>query len=87
LGFPANKAKVLFLSVTRMPTKIISGLLLFLLSTSVVLLFAVALLEESRKSPQPASPRYSPQDIRLLSAEEINRRTLALAAEINESAK
>jgi hypothetical protein len=70
-----------------MPTKIIPGLLLFLFSTSVVLLLALSLLQESKKSPQPASPRFSPQDVRLLSAEEINRRTLALAAEINESAK
>jgi hypothetical protein len=70
-----------------MPTKIIPGLSLFLFSTSVVLLLALSLLQESKKSPQPASPRFSPQDVRLLSAEEINRRTLALAAEINESAK
>jgi hypothetical protein len=70
-----------------MPTKIIPGSLLFLLSTSVVLLLALALLQETRKSPQPSSPRFFQQDVRLLSAEEINRRTLALAAEINESAK
>jgi hypothetical protein len=70
-----------------MPTKIIPGLLLFLLSTSGVFLLALALLQETRKSPQPASPRFFPQDVRLLSAEEINRRTLALAAEINESPK
>jgi len=68
-----------------MPTKIIPGLFLF--STSVVLLLALALLQESRTSPQPASPIFSSQDVRLLSAEEINRRTLALAAEIDDSAK
>jgi hypothetical protein len=70
-----------------MPTKIIPGLLLFLFSMSVVLLFALALHEESGTSPQAASAGPSSQDVRLLSAEEINRRTLALAAEIDDSAK
>jgi len=68
-----------------MPTKIIPGLFLF--STSVVLLLALALLQESRTSQQPTSSSFSSQDVRLLSAEEINRRTLALAAEIDDSAK
>jgi hypothetical protein len=71
--------------VTRMPTKTITGLLLFLFSTSVVLLFALASFQES--SRQPSSPSFSSQDVRVLSAEEINRRTLALAAEIDDSAK
>jgi hypothetical protein len=66
-----------------MPTKILPGLLLF--SFSVVLLLALASLQES--SPQPSSPSFSSQDVRLLSAEEINRRTLALAAEIDDSGK
>jgi hypothetical protein len=69
-----------------MPTKTITGLLLFFFSTCVVLLLALALLEEEI-SPQPTSPSFSSQDVRLLSAEEINRRTLALAAEIDDSAK
>jgi hypothetical protein len=68
-----------------MPTKTITGLLLFFFSTSVVLLLALASFQES--SPQPTSPSFSSQDVRLLSAEEINRRTLALAAEIDDSAK
>ena len=69
-----------------MPTKTITGLLLFFFSTCVVLLLALALLEEEI-SPQAPSPGFSSQDVRLLSAEEINRRTLALAAEIDDSAK
>ena len=69
----------------RMPTKIIPGLLLFWFSTSVVLLLALASFQKS--SAQPASPSFSSEDVRLLSAEEINRRTLALAAEIDDSAK
>jgi multisubunit Na+/H+ antiporter MnhC subunit len=84
LGF-RQQGEGAFLSVKRMPTKIIPGLFLF--STSVVLLLALASFQESGKSPQPTSPSFSSQDVRLLSAEEINRRTLALAAEIDDSAK
>ena len=71
--------------MTRMPTKIVPELFLF--STFVVLLLALALVEGRGTSPQPASPSFSSQDVRLLSAEEINRRTLALAAEIDDFAK
>jgi hypothetical protein len=69
-----------------MPTKTVPGLLLLLFSTSVVLLLTLASLQKSGKS-SPPSPGFSSQDVRLLSAEEINRRTLALAAEIDDSAK
>jgi len=69
-----------------MPTKLIPGLLLLSFSTSVVLLLALASFQESGRSPQRSSPSFSSQDVRLLSAEEINRRTLALAAEIDDSA-
>ncbi|MGB7916873.1 MAG: hypothetical protein WCF79_16520 [Rhodomicrobium sp.] len=68
-----------------MPTKIIPGLLLFSFSTSVVLLLALASFQKS--STQSTSPSFSSQDVRLLSAEEINRRTLALAADMDDSAK
>ncbi len=69
-----------------MPTKTIPGLLLFFFSTPVLLLLALVLLQ-GESSSQPSSPGFSSQDVRLLSAEEINRRTLALAAEIDDSAK
>jgi len=69
--------------VTRIPSKTTAGLMLFVFAASIALLPALALVQESRKSLRPVSSSYSPQDVRLLNAEEINRRTLALAAEIN----
>ncbi len=74
------------MSVMRMPTKTVARLL-FPFAASFALLLAFALVQESPKSSRLTSTRYFPQDVRLLSAEEINSRTLALAAEINESAK
>ncbi len=72
------------MSVTRMTSKTIGGLFLF--AASIVVMLALA-SQQGRKPFSPAPSRYSSQDVRLLSAEEINRRTLALAAKINVSAK
>jgi len=82
-----QEGKGAFLSVTRMPSKTIAGLMLFMFAASVALLPALAVVQQSRKSLGSVSSRYSLQDVRLLNAEEINRRTLALAAEINASPK
>lgn len=82
-----QEGKGAFLSVTRMPSKTIAGLMLFMFAASVALLPALAVVQQSWKSLGSVSSRYSLQDVRLLNAEQINRRTLALAAEINATPK
>lgn len=76
-----------FLLVTRMPSRTIAGLSLLFLATSVVLLFASAVGQQSRKPFFPIRSNYSQRDVRLLSAKEINNRTLALAAAIDASSR
>jgi hypothetical protein len=76
-----------FLLVTRMPSRTIAGLSLLFFAASVVLLFASATGQQSRKIVLPIRSNYSQQDVRLLSAKEINGRTLALVAAIDASSK
>ena len=76
-----------FLLVKRMPSRTIAGLSLFFFATSVVLLFASAAGQQSGKVVLSIRTNYSQRDVRLLSAKEINTRTLALAAAIDASPK
>jgi hypothetical protein len=74
-----------FLLVTRMPSRTVAGLSLFLFAASLILLFASATGHHSRKAVLPIRPNYLQRDVRLLSATEINSRTLALVAAIDAS--
>jgi hypothetical protein len=76
-----------FLLVMRMPSRTIAGLSLIFCAASVVLLFASAAGQQSRKPVIPIHSNYSQGDVRLLNAEEINSRTLALVAAIDASSK
>jgi len=76
-----------FLLVTRMPPRTVAVLSLFLFAASLGLLFASAAGQQSRKAVLAIRPNYSQQDVRLLSAEEINSRTLALVAAVDSSSK
>lgn len=76
-----------FLLVTRMPSKTVAGLSLFFFAASVSLLLASAAGQQSRKPVLPVRSNYSQPDVRLLSAQEINSRTLALVAAIDASSK
>lgn len=69
-----------------MTFKTIAGLSLFLFAASMTFLFALT-IQQSWQFHRPIQTKYALQDVRLLSAEEINRRTLTLADEINASAK
>ncbi len=76
-----------FLLVTRMPSRTIAGLSLFFFAASVFILLASAAGQQSRKAVLSLHSNYSQSDIRLLSAAEINSRTLALVAVIDSSSK
>jgi hypothetical protein len=76
-----------FLLVLRMPSRTIAGMWLFFFAASAVLLFASAAGQQSRKPDFQNLSNYSQRDVRLLSAVEINSRTLALVAAIDASSK
>ena len=82
-----QEGKGAFLLVTRMPSRTIAGLSLFFFAASVVFLFASAAGQQNRKAVLPILSSYSQPDVRLLSAEQINSHTLALAAAIDASSK
>jgi hypothetical protein len=56
-------------------------------AASMALLLAAVFIQQNRASFRSVSLSYSPEDMRRLSAQEINSRTLALAAAINDPAK
>jgi hypothetical protein len=70
-----------------MPSRTVAGLSLFFFAASVVLMLASAAGQQSRKAVLSIRPNYSQRDVRLLSAQEINTRTLALVAAIGASSK
>jgi len=83
LGSFREKAK-LFLLVTRMPFNIVARVFF---AASMALLFAAVFIQQNPASFRSRSLSSSPEDMRRLSAQEINSRTLALAAAINDPAK
>jgi len=83
LGSFREKAK-LFLLVTRMPSNIVVRVFF---AVSIALLFAAVFIQQDPAPFRSVSLSYSPENMRHLSAQEINSRTLALAAAINDPAK
>ncbi len=87
LGRSGGKGIGAFLSVMLVPAKTIAELSLILFVTSGVLMLALTSAPQDSRAPRTISSKDSLNDLRVLSAQQINRRTLGLAAAIDASEK
>ncbi len=77
---------MLFVGIA-MPAKIIAELSALLLVTSTVVLLALTSAPQISGMLRPSATKASPHDWRVLNAQEINRRTMDLAAAMDASEK
>ncbi len=76
-----------FLSVLLMPPKVIAELSLVLCATCTVVLLVLTSAPQDSGTLRPGVSKASLYDWRMLSAQQINRRTMELAAAIDASEK
>ncbi len=87
MGVSAEKAFGAYLSVMLMPAKTVAELSLILSITSVIFLLTLTSAPQNYKALRAAASMDALHDWRVLSAQQINRRTLGLAAAIAASEK